>query len=310
MKRIRIGILDEEKEYVMNLTAYLQRYGKGKWDLTAFTNEKSLVAYLEKRTLDILAGTDRRTVMQIERDKKFARLWLANDLEDLGEDKGHIYSVYRFQSAEKIGQCLEGIVRQTCTDVHMEKPIVALYSPVGRCGKTSLALDIVKSGTYGRWLYFGLEDYSSFEINPKQQEILADEVLYYWKEQREDKLLELLEQAENVIATGSFFCDGKQLDENDMKWFKEVVQKSGYRGVVFDMGTGIIQNLQVFEPFDHLLVPYVEEERAMVKKSNFERLFDVSSMEECKERIHFLDMNKKSEVKTVTQRIFGSDNLG
>ena len=59
MQKVKIGVIDDEKEYVTRLISYLQEYSKGRWDLCAFTNIQALECYLDKRALDILIGTDR-----------------------------------------------------------------------------------------------------------------------------------------------------------------------------------------------------------------------------------------------------------
>ena len=66
MHMIKIGILDDEQEYVTMLAAYLGRYGRGRWTTAAFTDKGVLSTYLSEGQLDIVAGTDREELRQLQ----------------------------------------------------------------------------------------------------------------------------------------------------------------------------------------------------------------------------------------------------
>ncbi len=303
MKKVTIGILDIEKDYVMKLTAYLQGYGKGRWDLTAFTQTESVEEYKKRKTLDMLVCSDREQLMQLG-DKDCAKLWLSEEEREGVEKREDIYVVYRFQSAREIGKCMEGVIRQEKKREGDSCPLIALYSPVGRCGKTSLAMKVVKEGTYGKWLYVGMEDYSSFSIKDSQH-LLTDELLFYWKEQREEKILELLEQMGDVVVTGTSYFDLKRITREDMRWFHRVVTNSAYRGVIVDMGIGMLESLQVLEAFSAVIVPYVVNEYADRKREHFENLLAVQGMVSCKEKLQYMNMDNTEEVIEKMDRLFG-----
>ena len=302
MQKVKIGVIDDEKEYVTKLISYLQDYSKGKWDLCAFTNIQALECYLDKRVLDILIGTDKSILEKHQRKKDSLCVWLTEQRCDYREETDKLYVVYRFQSAREIGKCIERMIQNERKYVDEDKSLIAIYSPVGRCGKTTMALDVVNSGSYGKWLYVGLEDYSSFEESGEKQGIM-DEVLYYWKERREDKLLQMMEQSGNVLVTGTSFLDGKSINFDDFRWVRTLLVKSRYKGIVFDVGSGIIQDFQIFLEFDKVIVPYITDETAMIKQRNFKRLFDSQEMEENKKHIYFVDMDK--EIAIVKREIFG-----
>lgn len=307
MKKIKIGVMNDEKEYVLNLIAFLQKYGKEKWELSAFTKEESLKVYLKERTLDLLVATDKSVLANVVEENYLLKVWLTDEKNQEREDIGQWYSIYRFQSASEIGKRIDEIINREINSVWISQSLVAVYSPVGRCGKTTLALEVVKSERYGKWLYFGMEDYSSFYRSQNGEEDVADELLYYWKEQKVEKFLVELEQIEDVIVTGTSFFDSKKIEIQDMNWLKKTLEQSGYRGVIFDIGSGTLQDFQMFKVFDYIIVPYVEEERARIKKENFETLFSLQGMENCEERLVFVDMDKKAEISAVMEKIFGGE---
>jgi len=63
-----------------------------------------------------------------------------------------------------------------------------------------------------------------------------------------------------------------------------------YKGVIFDMGAGIPANLNIMLSFDHIIVPFLQEESALSKRQHFEELITAYELDEIKERMHFIDM--------------------
>lgn len=305
MRKITIGVFDTEKEYVIKLTTFLQRFGKEKWELTAFTQEKSVEEYKKRKTLDVLVCTDRDKLLQLG-DKNSVKLWLSDRRGEGVEKRENIYIVCRYQSAKEIAKCMEGVIRQERKREEDGCPLVAIYSPVGRCGKTSLARKVVKGGAYGRWLYVGMEDYSSFALQ-ESEHILTDELLFYWKERREQKLVELLEQMGDMVMTGTSYFDLKRITKEDMRWFHKIVANMDYRGIVVDMGSGVLGSLQVLEVCSAVIVPYVEEEYANRKREHFENLLLAQGLISCKDKLHYLNMVNSKEVTEKMEMLFGGE---
>lgn len=312
MHPIKIGILDEEKEYVKMLAAYLGRFGKGQWSTAAFTDREVLKDYLNSGKLDILAGTNREELKQFQKIyDNLSYLWLS-DRPETGKREVGFYEIYRYQSARAVGKILENIAMQILKTVGQEKPMVAIYSPVGRCGKTTLALEVVHNEEYGRWLYIGMEDYSSFSKEQLEESgILAepDDFFYFVKERQENKLLALIKESSGVIGSGSSLFDTRQVENEDMVWLKEVLRKGDYTGIIFDMGTGILMDLSILNVFDVLLVPYLKGEISITKKQNFDRMLDLYGLEALKEKIAYINMSNQDEIAEKMEEIFKGNRI-
>lgn len=304
MQKIKIGVLDSEKEYVTKLSAYLQRYGGMRWEVVAFTSEDTLVSYLKKRKLDVLMGTNRQQLMGVGMEASVAKVFLSQNPKGKNEQEPKLYVTYRFQSAKKIGRCVEGVVRQEQFVTSMGVPMVAMYSPIGRCGKTSLLLDLVSSGIYGKWIYVGMEDYSSFETADC---LGTDAFWYYLKERNSDRLLKHLQEVNGIVGSGTSYFDLRKIDKKDMGWFKETLKDKDYKGVVFDLGSGVLESIELLREFDYWLVPFLEEEIAKRKIENLKRYVDCSGMEDCQKNMYLFDVENKNEVQTVWKKVFGGD---
>lgn len=322
MQAVKIGILDEEKEYVEMLAAYLGRFGKGQWITAAFTDWTVLHSYLRAGRLDILAGTNQEELRKLQQEYDgLTLLWLSdqkNGQSNRQENMAAFRSVYRYQSARLIAVTIQNLVEQRCLTLELDRQMVAIYSPVGRCGKTSLALEVVRNETYGKWLYIGMEDYSSFPVVADNEEIPAaqdtirgvkytigmEDFLYYLKERQDEKILTLIEQSDGVIPSGRLLFDTRQITKEDMLWIRNILRHSGFCGVVFDIGTGVLQDYEIFTVFDYLLIPYLPEEAALIKKENFERGLDWAGAAFMKEKILYVNMEDRKQVVEVMKTIF------
>ena len=112
-----------------------------------------------------------------------------------------------------------------------------------------------------------------------------------------------MEQSENTLVSGTSFLDEKQIKVEDFRWIRNLMLQSKYKGILFDVGTGIIQDFRLFREFDKVIVPFITEEKAMTKRRNFEKLFDLQEMEEDKKRLCFIDMSK--DISVIKKEIFG-----
>lgn len=311
MKTIRIGIFDEEESYAGKMSAYLNRMGTGRWNAIAFTDREALKKYLEKRHLHILVGTDIELLKDLKREQKdISVIWLREKEADgigLRNHNSDIPSICRYTGAKRIGKTIGETASKILTEIQSIKPMVAIYSPVGRCGKTSLALRIVGNEGFGKWLYIGMEDYSSLERRAediKPDSIRVDDFLYYVKERNQEKLHILLNSEQRILPSAFSPFDTKQINETDIKWLFAILQHIElYSGVLFDIGTGVLQNPEWLTLFDYILVPFLLEEKAQVKKKNFQDLIEAYSLEELKEKMRFLDMNDKVAVDEKIEEI-------
>lgn len=293
MSALKVGIFDSDRAYVEKMAAYLNRFGKEIWNVAGFTDGTVLEKYMRERGVDLLMMTGKDSVAYYK--GLFPEVCCVCLTESKREGKGRdpvmegVYSVYRYQSAGAVGQAVVDIVKYLGIVKQSAKKSVALYSPVGRCGKTTLAMEFVENEQNAGWLYIGMEDYSYLVDDDKYA---AEDFLYYVKERREDAVSDILNKVSGIIPSPFSPFDTRQIGRNDVEWFLKIFENIGiYKGVIFDIGTGILQNLNVLLQFDYLIVPYLSEEPSMEKRQQFEELIRAYEMDELLERIHYLNMD-------------------
>lgn len=302
MRAVKVCVYDEEERYARQLSAFLNRKGEGKLNVTAVTNIDSLWEYMGTRQIDILLAANRELLCQIRQWKQdIYILWLREEERHstLNREIPVSASISRYAGAGRIYQMVEETAVQIFKITQQGIPVAAVYSPVGRCGKTQFALEIAQNPEYS-WIYIGMEDYGCV-WQEKTGEYLAeggDAFIYFVKERDKEKLYQVIEGCNGVVPSAFSPFDSKTLDGRDWEWLMETMREyTGCRGVLFDVGTGILQELSWLISFDFIIVPYLQEEQALRKKERFETFIEAYGLSEMKEKLRFMDMGNVEEIR-------------
>ncbi|MBE5922853.1 MAG: hypothetical protein E7271_00105 [Lachnospiraceae bacterium] len=286
MDKVRIGIYDEELDYVLRFSAFMNKVNKGRWRVSGFTEPQNLNNQVQKGKLDLLLSTDEKLISVMRKNyPQLNCVYLSSGGEPHAEDKGRIY---RFQSARVIAEEIQRMVDGYFMLSVMDKSSLAIYSPVSRCGKTTLLLELIEGGG---WLYIGMEDYGYIKDYDERQ---SDDFFYYIKERQKDKVIEIIKSSRGVIPSPFYFSDTRRINREDIEWFLSVFEGAlGYKGVVFDIGLGVLIDLNMLTVFDKVVVPYINDDISMGKKRHFEETVGACELEDLLERIIYIDMKNE-----------------
>lgn len=275
MKNHKIAICDPEVDFTFGLMNYINGQPDNPCMALAFTSEDNLNQYLKENKVELLIVDD-HTTMQLP--DWLPVLWLSD-----GEDMLHKECLLKYQSVDQIIPKILNSISQHTQLNKIRDPsactIYGIYSPVGRCGKTNLAKAICMEMEEPS-LYIGMEEYSSFS-NVKSD---SAELLYYIK-QKDDKILSrilsfVIEEGKcNMIPSPESYLDIRELDYEDMRWFLQILKESGvYYRIVFDLGTGSLMDYQIFNLFDKIYVPILDDSIAQIKKEHFLSFLEKSNL--------------------------------
>lgn len=308
MRVLKVCIYDEEVNYARKLSAFLNRQGEGRFKVTAVTNMDSLMEYMGNGQFDILLASNPDTLCRIKKMKEnIYVLWLMEKEENnYNREIAGMAAVSRYAGAKKISQMVEEAAAGMVQRIGQVIPITAIYSPVGRCGKTSLALEIVQKAEC-RWIYIGMEDYGCMGQQNKKgnPEETGDTFLYYVRERKKEQLFDIIEGCEGVISSAFSPFDSKMLCKEDWEWMVHIMQEyNSCGGVVFDVGTGILQEPVWLSVFDYIVVPYLKDEPALQKKERFEALIEAYGLYELQEKLRFVDMGNEEEIRESKQELW------
>jgi hypothetical protein len=302
MDTVKICIYDREENYANRLAAFIGRQGEGRYKVSAFTNPELFLETMANRKFNILVGTNVELLeyaKQCQKDMQI--LWLKEGEEECtsGYSVHESAMVSKYAGAKMISNMVEKAAAKIMQMSVTARPVVAMYSPVGRCGKTGFALDLLGEEGENGWLYVGLEDYGCVgnqRENDREFE-WQDSFLYFVKERDREKLSELVEESGGVIPSAFSPFDIKEIEKEDWEWLLELFrQQTQYVGTIFDIGTGVLKRAEFLAFFDTILVPYIQENTALLKMRKFENLLKVFGMTELLEKMICLDMGNPQEV--------------
>lgn len=286
MKRCKVAICDEEVDYAFRLMNYINNQPDNPCMAMAFTNQDNLIQYMDNNSIELLIAGDN---IDLQTPETVPTLWLTD-----GDDIIHQGSLYKYQPADEIvSVVMEHISYQSAPYVKSQskQQVVAIYSPIGRCGKTNLALALCHHRG-NQSLYVGFEEYSSLADGSQPTE----ELLYYIKQQDKNILNRLhhltsLDGHCRMIQSPSCYLDIRQIASTDLEWFiGQLNNESYYQTVVFDLGVGSIADYNIFSLFDTIYFPILSNAVSQIKINHFYEFLNKSNLLHLKERIHEIQL--------------------
>ena len=176
--------------------------------------------------------------------------------------------IYQYQSAGALYKEMRKYIWKEIpkrTGMDQKQQIIAVYSPLGRSGKTSFALAYAREHSF---FYIGMEEYGISTNDFCERGGL----LYYIRNRKKDILSclpAMIEDWEGVKVIGSpmLFTDVRQLTGEDLAWFLgELRSQETLPSVIMDFGSSCLAHLEVLDLFDQVYIPIlsgVTEERKL-----------------------------------------------
>lgn len=264
----KIGICDTDSHYSLSLMDYINMHANIPLKCAAFSSCRAIEEYMRRDSLDMVLLDE-----HMEYDAKLPRIKMTERRAAAGGKN----VIYKYQNIDDIVEILLDFLAEHNHAAIPELRIYGVYSPLGRCGKTRLALGICCC--HPESLYIGLEDYPQ-TVQDTESEIMAqsERFLYLLLSQNES-ILALLqehpcaEQGFRVIYGSLLFSDGRQIERKHMNWLCDLLRKhSDFRRVVFDIGTGTLSEISLLDCFDGVFVPVLEDAVSRDKLRLFKRL--------------------------------------
>ncbi|MDO5126717.1 MAG: hypothetical protein Q4D54_03085 [Eubacteriales bacterium] len=256
----QIGIYDSDFDYANALMEYINVQGDGMMQSAAFSEMETLQRYVEQTNPElILSGDALPDSYQDENGVRVIRL---------SETDAPAYAneqyIYKYQRMDVLVRQLASMLQIKTSDDAEYPLFYGVYSPIGRCGKTTFAFSVCHN--FEESLYIGMDSYIG-STNVSQDIFRQSELFYFHLLTHNEEIME------TVRAVGSFagtsfsivyglrnFTDYKQITSEDVAWFRQTLKaKSQIRRVVFDIGAGVLSDFGLLCEFDHLFVPCLSD---------------------------------------------------
>ncbi len=290
-----MAVYDVDPVYAKRFADVVNQKEKVPFEVIPFTTLEALREYAKKYTVEILLVSDSVPKEQVEGLKTNSVVVLAEG--EVVSSLGSYPSVYKYQAADSV---VREVMACYC-EQPMGNPLVmagrrsrvlGVYSPVGRCLKTSLALtlgqQLVKEGTV---LYMGLEDFSGFSkfIDSQCKSDFSD-VLYFFRQGSLDMMrlrsLAYTWKEMDYLPPVRYPEDLEQLTGEEAGiLIEKLAIEMGYGYIIVDAGRPGRNILPVLECCDVIYMPIKEDGVSSAKLEEFEEYLEITGHQSLWEKI-------------------------
>lgn len=319
MSRINLVIADCDSEYVEGLVKFLISKYTGKFNVSSFTKKEHLTRFLIKdgKSADILLLSPAVYEKSITVKNINTIIFLSE--KDYQKEFDGWNAIYKYQHGDRLVGSVLNIFsdnnrdRAFTTDRSSKTSLIAVYSPSGGIGKTSIAIgcSILSARENLSIFYLNLEDVPSSNLFSESLNGLSfSNVIFDIKERRPNFTLRI-EGSRNVhqengvyyFAPPDSLRELNEIHEEDMEFFiNQFKTADQYDAVFIDMSSSFNQkNKVVLEKCDEIFF-ILENSTSLYKAKLFES------------EIEILIQKDKStipeKVKPIVNKYRGCDYLG
>lgn len=292
-----MAVYDEDPFYAERLSDYVNRKEKGIFAAQAFTSRERLKEFAKEHEIDVLL-TGAQETDGISGMESVQKIYLSEEQKGQEADNGP--QIYKYQSGDDI---IREVMAVYCEIpeakaefpglFQKEKRIIGVYSPVGRCGKTSLALAVGQVlAKEEKLLFVTLDTFTGFTglLDEQWKRDLSD-LIYYYKQGRfkgirvNSVIYYLGDMA--WLPPIRFPDDYNQITAEEMAGLLlKISEESGYKTIVLDIGNYGRQVLPILEICQVIYMPVKEDMISRAKIEEFEQYVDDCGKKKVKEKFH------------------------
>lgn len=318
MKQYKVLLYSSEEGFVFALMNYINRDPQMPILAIAFSKQNELKTYLQEHRPDLLVIEPDGLRSQSCREGAVELsvtggtvpvLWIL-DAETGKEPEGGlnwpldpVYVIPKYSPASVYCRRMLQILSESNPYMNMEHSCtcVGVYSPVGRCGKTTLSRALCRYYSADRsergngCLYLGWEEFAEHIDENRRME----ELLFYIKERTENislriKSLATEECGYDCIPCAVSYQELREIRREDISWLFDQIRSDGlYRWLVVDIGTGSLSDLELLTEFDVLYLPCLREAHSRQKVAGFRQsMQDRKCWESLEEHCYPVFMNE------------------
>ena len=285
MKKNIFAVCDLEADYARNFMDYLNRKNNIPFEIQAFTTVEGLLAYGKTTHIELLLISGKAMCKEV-RDMDIGKIVILSE-GVYPPELDRYPSVYKYQSSAEVIREVMACYGEERAVVPVQFPvlkktteILGVYSPLGRCLKTSFALTLAQILAKERAvLYLNLEEYAGFEeLMGKEFSYNLGDLLYYVR-QKSQNLIHRMNGMVQTVNNLDFVPPVRiPADIHATAWedweylLNELVMHSNYQTVGLDMGGGIDSLFQLLDRCKQIYMPVLKDTISVCKLTQFENL--------------------------------------
>ena len=293
MKKNIFAICDPEAGYVRCLAEYISCRNNIPFEIHSFTGTEALLSFAAEHRIELLLISPAAMNGSV-RELDVGRLVILSESCDKAPGKDYP-TVYKYQSsAQLLKETMAayneaGNVPDLFPVLKKSTAVYGVYSPIGGCGKTILALALAQElARRIPVLLLNLEGCSGLApvMDGSAGHSLSD--LLYYSRQKDQNLNHRMSAMIQTVGGADLIPpvrlaeDIHQAAWEDLSFLiQEILTKSTYEALVIDIGNEICDILPLLELCDRIVMPVKESGIAAFKVQQFEsslRLLEMNSL--------------------------------
>lgn len=317
MRKI-LAICDLEVAYATHFMEYMNNRRKIPFEVQAFSSLDKVKEAVEQVSIEILLISERA----LQNRENEVSAWDIQQVIVLGEgiqkEKQDEYpTVSKYQSSDSVIREVMAVYAAekredpAVSAIKKETKVIGVYSPVGRCQKTSFAITLGQFLAKERSaLYLNMESCAGFEILfEKTYDRTLSDIIYYLR-QKTNMMIHHISSAvctiENLdyLPPVIFPQDLVSVTAEEWRQLLQILrQESPYEVIVLDIGDGVSDVYEVLELCDRIFVPEKSDVVSQAKLGQFETLLETCTGKDVVSKVVRLKLPYFAVTDTKTQYI-------
>ena len=296
-----LAICDLEVAYASHFMEHMNTRKNLPFEVRAFSGLEQLKSFVEHTFVEILLISERA----LSGHDLEIREWNVGQVIVLGECMGlekkvEYPTVSKYQSSDSVIRevmavyAAESREKSIIPILKKEAKVIGIYSPVGRCLKTSFALTVGRILARERaCLYMNLESYAGFEeIFEITYDRTLSDVIYYLRKENENMVHRIngtVQTVENLDYIPPVPFPQDILSVTTKEWLKllEILRyESTYEVIILDLGEGVEDIYSVLAQCDVIYMPIKNDFVSAAKIHQFEKILEVWDGQKILDKIH------------------------
>lgn len=278
MKTYKVGVINKDLDYAGALMDYVNSKQNLGIRLLLFSGIRAVRDFISVDNLDLIITDDLQDFSITENGfdymgiKTMVFYEYGSDLDGVESYENESSYIYKYQKVENICKQMKGKLRIEKKDLRKVTSCIGVYSPLGRCGKTTLAKALAVNDEVRGGLYVAMEDFGT-DVSD-----LGNDLLYLVKT-RSTRIEEVLvqqiklEDELHVLHLSGTYMDSHDVNVSDLEVLRtSLLQLGRFSTIVFDIGSAAVMDMSVLEGFDRVYVPVLRDEVSVSKFEVFIRL--------------------------------------
>lgn len=314
MPKLHLVIADNDEAYVESVVGYIAKNYSQRLRVSYFTNYEHLINYFlsNEKKIDILLLCPQWYSESIPMEMIDTPIILSGGILDTSFEDWEIINKYQIGNklVRNIINCFAENNPNRCyiSDLDKKTKVIAVYSPIGGCGKTTIAVGCsINSAERGNSVfYLNLEEIQStpyfFYCDSK---VNISNVLYYIKEKKKNLALKIegIRNKDYQHDIHYFSPPDTIVDINDTtpdeihSLIHELKISNSYDEIFIDMSTNMNEkNIPILKYSDQIILVLSHEDLSMSKAHVFMNELDMLSLRNDLDIYHKLTiiLNKSS----------------